>query len=288
MNFSGFKLFIREILKNNSIFYQNYLLNKSKFYSYFNEFKINNLGYDKIELTLDHKLFDNKINRAKHFSLLKNIDITKNGFHSIRFNRMKNDLPHETKKRLETLKKLNILPNPNYFEFLNSYGIRGIIFDRLYNRKIRESYFLLPANIVFLEIISRIDFTNIDGYISDIGTGLGNFLGYLNFFIEKNKIKGIDNFSLISNDSVNYYQEKTFDFKVTNTFTQNDFLWILGGLPISFVINQINEYQPKYIMFESYYLKEFQLLNDYSIDFYNEIITVVKIKSYQSLKFHFK
>jgi len=288
MNFSRFKLFIREILKNNSIFYQNYLLNKSKFYSYFNEFKINNLGYEKIELTLDHKLFDNKINRAKHFSLLKNIDITKNGFHSVRFNRMKNDLPHEPKKRLETLKKLNILPNPNYFEFLNSYGIRGMIFDRLYNRKIRESYFLLPANIVYLEIISRIDFTNIDGYISDIGTGLGNFLGYLNFFIEKNKIKGIDNFSLISNDSVNYYQEKTFDFKVTNIFTQNDFLWILGGLPISFVINQINEYKPKYIMFESYYHKEFQLLNDYNIDFYNEIITVIKIKSYQSLKFHFK
>ena len=288
MYLSNFKFFIREILKNNFTSFQNYLLNKSNFYIYFNEFKNNNLGYDKIELTLDHNLLKNKIKPEKHFSLLKNLDINKNGFHSIKYNRIKNDLPLEPKKRSEILKKLKISPNPNYFEFLNSYGIRGIIFDKLYNRKIRESYFLLPANIVFLELISRIDFTNINGYVSDIGTGLGNFLGYLNLFLEKNKIRGIDNFSLISIDSINSYQEKTFNFKVNSTYTSNDFIWTLGGLPISYVINEIIEHQPKYIIFESYYHKEFHLLSNYSIDFYNEIIIIVKIKSLPSLKYHFK
>lgn len=35
-------------------------------------------------------------------------------------------------------------------------------------------------------------------------------------------------------------------------------------------------------MYESYYQKEFELLNNYSIDFFNEIIIVVKLKSLKS------
>ena len=288
MNISKFKYFIREILKDHFTFYQNYLITKSRFFNHFIEFKKQNLGYDKIELTLNHSLLKKKINPKKHFFYLKNLKVTKNGYHSINYNAIKDNLPSDPKNRSELLKKNKISVNPNYFDYLNSFGIRGIIFDKIYTRKIRKSYFLLPSNIVFLELISRLDFSKINGFVFDIGTGLGNFLGYLNLYLDKNKIIGIDNFSLISLNSINCYQKQTFNFKVTSRYSfKNNFLWTLGGLPISYIIKEIEKHQPQYIMFEFYYHQEVELLNNYSVDFFNEIIIVVKMKHIKSLKTFF-
>ena len=41
---------IKEYLKSNFIIYQNYILRKSEFYKYFNDFKDTYEGYDKIDI----------------------------------------------------------------------------------------------------------------------------------------------------------------------------------------------------------------------------------------------
>ena len=46
------KFQINEFLKSNVIFYQNYILKKKEFYKFFNDFKNNNEGYEKIDIKL--------------------------------------------------------------------------------------------------------------------------------------------------------------------------------------------------------------------------------------------
>ena len=46
------KFQINEFLKSNVIIYQNYLLRKTEFYKFFNDFKNNYEGYDKIDIKL--------------------------------------------------------------------------------------------------------------------------------------------------------------------------------------------------------------------------------------------
>ena len=106
-----FKYFVRETLKNYSTFYQNHLLNKSNFHNDFNAFKKKNLGFEKIELTLSHSSIKNIINPQKHFTYLKNSKVTKNGYHSIEFNRIKDSLTDDQKKKkyLKHLKFYQIL-----------------------------------------------------------------------------------------------------------------------------------------------------------------------------------
>ena len=76
--------------------------------------------------------------------------------------------------------------------------------------------------------------------IVDIPSGLGNFLGYLGNFLPRECIIGIDNFSQISRKEVKLYQKKTFKCDVLSNSYLNEetkyFIWIIGGLPISFLI----------------------------------------------------
>ena len=115
---------INEFIKSNFIIYQNYILRKYGFYKNFNDFKSNQKGYNKIDINLNHEKYSIEINPKQHFKIVENL-------------------------------KLNL--NPLYFKNLHTYGIGGIVFDRLYGKKIKEKYFLLPQNIVFLELISRIN-----------------------------------------------------------------------------------------------------------------------------------
>ena len=118
------KFQINEYLKSNFIVYQNYLLRKTEFYKFFNDFKNRHAGYEKIDLKLNHNKYSKEINPKEHF---------------------------------EIIEKLDIKLNPLYFKNLHTYGMRGIVFDKLYGKKIKQKYFLLPSNIVFLELISRIN-----------------------------------------------------------------------------------------------------------------------------------
>ena len=129
--FEKFKYFVREILKDQCAIYQNHLLNKSNFYNDFNEFQKKNSGFEKIYLTLNHLSIKNKINPEIHFKYLKNSKVTKNGYHSLEYNRIKDKLPADQKKSKEIIKTLKILPNPNYFKYMNSFGVRSIIFDKI-------------------------------------------------------------------------------------------------------------------------------------------------------------
>lgn len=251
---------INEYLKSNFIIYQNYLLKKTKFYKNFNDFKNNYSGYDKIDLKLNHLNYSKEINPKEHFKIIQELDL-----------------------------KLN----PLYFENLHTYGMRGIVFDKLYGKKIKQKYFLLPSNIIFLELISRIDTKFLKNQIIvDIPSGLGNFLGYLNYFIPKNCLIGIDNFSQISRKQVMLYQNKTFGFNVfSNSFLKERseyFLWIIAGLPISFLENEIREFKPKYLFVETTCMREFNLVSDdYQVDFFNEIVIILKLKHLDSIKKYF-
>ena len=73
-----------------------------------------------IKLILNHNIYSKEINPKEHFKIVEN---------------------------------LNIKLNPLYFKNLHTYGIRGIVFDKLYGKGIKEKYFLLPPNIIFLELI---------------------------------------------------------------------------------------------------------------------------------------
>ena len=163
----------------------------------------------------------------------------------------------------------------------------------MYGRKIKEKYFLLPSNIVYLELISRLNTKFLKNQIVvDIPSGLGNFLGYLNDFLPKGGIIGIDNFSQISRKNVKSYQKETFEFNVfSNSYLKertNYFVWIIGGLPISFLINEIKKFKPKYLFIETTYIHELYLIsNDYQIDFFNEIVIILKLKNINSIKKHF-
>lgn len=251
---------INEYLKSNFVIYQNYILRKKKFYKFFNDFKNNNEGYEKIDIKLDHNGYLKKINPKEHFKIVEKLDF-----------------------------KLN----PSYFKNLHTYGIRGIIFDKLYGKKIKEKYFLLPPNIVYLELISRINTKLLKNQIVvDIPSGLGNFLGYLCDFLPRDSIIGIDNFSQISRKKVMLYQKETFEYNVfSNSYLKertNYFLWIIGGLPISFLENEIRKFKPRYLFIETTYIHEFYLIsNDYQIDFFNEIVIILKLKNINSIKKYF-
>ena len=242
--------------------YRNYLLKKHGFEDIFFEFKKKNPMYQKINLTLDHKKYLSEINPNLH---------------------------------LKIVKKLKLSQNPYYFHNLQSYGISGIVFDKTYGSSIKEKYFLQCPNIVLLEIISRVNFNKKSNYyVVDIPSGLGNFLGYLNNYIPREYLIGVDNFSQISQENILRYQRQTFGFDiVSNSELKKDlehFIWIVGGLPISYIIEEIKEFKPHYVFIEiNYYLQETDLLNDlYDIDFFNEVVIILKKKNESSIQEFFK
>ena len=111
---------INEYLKSNFIIYQNYLLRKTKFYKFFNDFKNKYAGYHKINLKLNHNKYSKEINPKEH---------------------------------LKIIEKLDIKLNPLYFKNLQTYGMRGIVFDKLYGKKNKTKIFF----IAFKYCLFRVD-----------------------------------------------------------------------------------------------------------------------------------
>lgn len=251
---------VKELIKSKLIFYQNHLLKKSEYYKNFNNFNNNHEGYYKIDINLNHNKYSKEIKPQEHFKIVEKL-------------------------------KINI--NPLYFKNLHTYGIGGIIFDRVYGKEIKEKYFLRPSNIVFLELISRINFKFLKkAKIVDIPTGLGNFLGYLNYYLPKECLIGVDNFSQISKEKVILYQKKTFGFNViSNSYLKDKidyFIWIVGGLPISYLEKEIKKFKPKYLFIETTYINDFDIIsNEYEVDFFNEIVIILKLKSIISIEDYF-
>ena len=88
------------------------------------------------------------------------------------------------------------------------------------------------------------------------------------------------------------YQKETFGYNVfSNSYLKKRtkyFIWIIGGLPISFLENEIRKYKPKYLFIETTYIPQFYLIsNDYQIDFFNEIVIILKLKKINSIKKYF-
>lgn len=251
----------KEYLKKYSL-YQDYLLEYREFKNTFFEFKDKNSMYQKIDLTLNHKKYLSEINPDLH---------------------------------LKIVKKLKLSQNPYYFHNLHSYGTSGIVFDKTYGSLIKEKYFLQCPNIVLLEIISRVNFNKKSNYyVVDLPSGLGNFLGYLNNYIPKENLIGVDNFSQISRENISRYQRQTFGFNiVSNSELKKDlehFIWIIVQLPISYIIEDIKKFKPHYLFIQiTYYLQETDLLNDlYDIDFFNEVVIILKKKNESSIQEFFK
>lgn len=144
-----------------------------------------------------------------------------------------------------------------------------------------------------MEVISRINFNKKFNYfVVDIGTGLGNFLGYLNSYIPKENLIGVDNFSQISRENSSKYQKKTFGFDLVSNSELNKnsehFIWIVGGLYISMIIEDINKFKPHYIFMETIYLGGIYLTEDlYEIDFFNELVIILKRKDKSSIQEHY-
>ena len=253
------KLQFKEYLKSYFLF-KSQRLEKKQFEIHYYDFKKKNRKYQKIELNLNHKKFLTEINPRKH---------------------------------LKIVKKLKISKNPHYFLNLQSYGIRGVIFDKTYGNSIKKKYFLSPSCIVFLEIISKVNFKNDNFLVVDFGSGLGNFLGYLNTFIPRKNLIGIDDFSQVSQENILKYQKQTFRFNILPyselTKDLEHFIWILGGFGISNIIEEINEIKPLYIFAETTYLTEIDLIRDfYEIDFFNEIVVILKKKNESTIQEFFK
>ena len=102
----------------------------------------------------------------------------------------------------------------------------------------------------------------------------------MNDFLPREGLIGIDNFSQISKKNVMSYQKQTFKYNVFSSSylseTTNYFLWIIGGLPISFLKKEIIKFKPKYLFIETTYIHELNLIsNDYRIDFFNEIAIIL-------------
>ena len=104
---------------------------------------------------------------------------------------------------------------------------------------------------------------------------------------------GADNFSQISQETILRYQRQTFGFDiVSNSELKKDlehFIWIIGGLPISYIIEEIKEFKPHYVFIETTYMEEINLIDDlYEIDFFNEVIIILKKKNESSIQEFFK
>ena len=117
-------------------------------------------------------------------------------------------------------------------------------------------------------------------------------MGYLSDFLPKECIIGIDNFSQISKKNITLYQKETFGYDVLSSSylnkRKNYFIWIIGGLPISFLENEIRKFKPKYLFIETTYISELYLFfNDYQIDLFNEIVIILKLKNINSIKKYF-
>ena len=227
----------------------------------FYEFKKKNSSYQKINLTLNHDKFLSKINPDEHSEIVKNLKLSK---------------------------------NPYFFHNLQTYSASRFIFDKTYDCSIKEKYFLYFSNIIFLEIISKIDFNSKSNYyVVDIPSGLGNFLGYLNNFIPRENLIGVDNYSQISKENILRYQRQTFGFNIISNLELKDnleyFIWIIGGLPIGFIVEEIKKFKPNYLFIQTSYMKQIDLINDlYEIDFFNEVVIILKRKKKVSIQEFFK
>ena len=127
----------------------------------------------------------------------------------------------------------------------------------------------------------------------DIPSGLGNFLGYLNNFIPRENLIGVDNYSQISKENILRYQRQTFGFNIISNLELKDnleyFIWIIGGLPIGFIVEEIKKFKPNYLFIQTSYMKQIDLINDlYEIDFFNEVVIILKRKKKVSIQEFFK
>ena len=123
-----------------------------------------------------------------------------------------------SKKSFNEAKHLKDSKTSRFFYYeLNSYFNNDyfICLNSTISKKLLNSFHLFPPNIFVLEkLFEMIEKKLIgDNFIVDFPCGLTNFHQYLSYAYKDDLLIGIDNFSQLSRDEVNKYQEhlKSFD-----------------------------------------------------------------------------
>ena len=183
--------------------------------------------------------------------------------------------------------------NSNYFTNLENYVSSGWIFDKFSNKsgRYRRKFHLYPPNLLAINyIVNFIQKENIfDDSISvvDIPSGIGNFLGYLSREISVKNLIMVDNFSQISADDINRYQNQTFGIKVYESIPIRDYTFCcVICLPCARVESEVFQANADYLIVETRYLQpdglentdEFlnRLLRKYEAIEFNEIVSIFK------------
>ena len=96
----------------------------------------------------------------------------------------------------------------------------------------------------------------------DIGCGLGTFLSYLSFHINKKKLLGIDDFSQINKEEVKKYQHLVgTNIEIKNKFkdinNKIEYLIIAGISPLKFEESIFLKLKPEQILLDSKHTFDF-------------------------------
>jgi len=187
----------------------------------------------------------------------------------------------ETKLCLNSLEMVNRIKNSNYFYNLQHYNGTSIILKEFCGgtNKLINQFYLHPSNIVALQYaITALDSKKKYTFV-DYGCGLGNFMGYLKKQFPESFFIGIDNFSQISREDIERFQELSFKIKVSPEYKgKADYVFCLV-LPIQRVIDKIVRLNPKEIIFMTKHLREgTDFLKDFRIILVNDLITIIAPK----------
>jgi len=253
-------------LKNTFLFFLNPLLTIK-----------NNFDFDFLNALQANKNFINE--NIKKYNPL-NVDLLK-----------KYSFDNENTKSYSGSEHLNKVINAEYFDDLHNYGygekiIKATSFTELNYIK---TFHLYPANVFALnEILDLVEKGFLKGgMILDYPSGIGNIFLYLTKFFKNDLFYGVDNFAQISQEDVSRYQKFVGNVSEINTIDyfykqKNDKkidVLISIELNLNFIIDNIIELNPNYIIFETFYVSRFnhikeKLSNKYDIYKINESIVI--------------
>ncbi len=262
------KNFKRFILRNLRKYdWVNHILNRIKDLSFVNAFLEKDHNFEDLFANYK-KILGNDCYRAAHVSLKPN------------------DYKDITRVSRKATNHLAKSINSDYFTNLENYVSSGWLFDKFSNKsgRYRRKFHLYPPNLLAINyIVNFIQKENIfDDSISvvDIPSGIGNFLGYLSREISVKNLIMIDNFSQISKDDINRYQNQTFGIKVYERIPIRDYTFCcVIGLPCARVESEVFQANADYLIVETRYLVPDGLENTH--EFFNRVL-----KKYQVIEFN--
>lgn len=222
----------------------------------------------------------------------KFIEKNKNSFSELNLENIKSiDLQKQTQLSILSSEHMSNVKNSPYFMNMNSFGYGLRILEDLSFKDISylKSLHLYPANVFVLNEIKKLVEKKLigQGLVIDYPSGIGNLFIYLEKFIDKKDLLGIDNFAQISKRDIERYQEKvggnieilTYEeFDEVKDSKEIDVI-VSIELDLDLIIENILSMNSKFLIFETMYVSRYdeiinKLEENYRLYSVNESIII--------------